>query len=141
MQYDARMRDWTRLVGETGDLADIVVVVLSLASTDYNLPRVDLDQFYDVFSKLHTEFPEVIPELDATKLDGYVYSRLLADALENALRLGVQIANPRFQYLEISQDRARTNLERVGARTGQSFLDALRPVAGAFAERVQAPVH
>jgi hypothetical protein len=140
MQYDPRMRDWTRLVGETGDLADIVVAVLSLASADHNVPKVDLDRFYGVFSELHTEFPDVIPDLDATTLNGYVYSRVLADALENALRLGVQIANPRFQYLEISQDRARTNLERIGARTEQGFLEALRPVAGTFAQKVQAPM-
>lgn len=137
MQYDARMRDWTRLVGETGDLADIIVVVLSLASAEHNLPKVDLDRFYGVFSELQEQFPEVIPDLDATTLNGYVYSRALSDALENALRLGVQIANPRFQYLEISKDRARTNLERIGARTEQGFLEALRPVAGTFAQKVQ----
>jgi len=141
MQYDPRMRDWTRLVGETGDLADIVVIVLSLASERYNVSRVELDRFYGVFSELHHEFPQLIPELDATTLNGYVYSRALSDALENALRLGVQIANPRFQYLEILQDRARTNLERVGARTGADFLEALRPVAETFAQRVQAPAH
>jgi hypothetical protein len=135
------MRNWTRLVGETGDLADIVVAVLSLASTDYNVSRVELDRFYGVFNELHTEYPDVIPELDATTLNGYVYSRALSDALENALRLGVQIANPRFQYLEIVQDRAQKNLERVGARTGRQFLDALRPVAQTFAQKVQAPAH
>ncbi len=135
---DTRMREWTRLVGETGDLADIVVAVLSLASAEHNLPRVDLDQFYGAFTDLRAKFPNVIPELDATVLNGYVYSRALSDALENALRLGVQIANPRFQYLEISEDRARTNLQRVGARTGPEFLTALGPVAESFAHSVQA---
>jgi hypothetical protein len=132
------MRDWTRLVGETGDLADIIVVVLSLASVDHNLPKVDLDGFYGAFKDLQAEYPQIIPELDATTLNGYVYSRALSDALENALRLGVQIANPRFQYLEISPDRARTNLERVGARAQKGWVDQLRPVAGKFAEKIQA---
>lgn len=139
----ARMRNWSRLVGETGDLADVVVATLSLASMNHKLLRLDLDQFYDVFSSLQKDFPKLIPELHATRLNGYVYSKPLGDALENALRLGVQIANPRFQYLEVPEDRAQKMLEGLRVRAGDEFVTSLAEVADELATRVSqsSPAH
>ena len=106
---DTRMREWTRLVGETGDLADIVVAVLSLASAEHNLPRVDLDQFYGAFTDLRAKFPNVIPELDATGLERL---RVLARAIRRARERSSSRRSNSKPTLSVPGRSRRTGQER-----------------------------
>jgi hypothetical protein len=133
MLNDPKLRDWRRHVGETGDLADIIAVTLSLASTRHGVSKIRLNDFYRQFGRLATKFPEVIPELHMTSIAGFAYSRPLGEALEEALRLGPDIANPRFQYIVVQPNDGTRNLERIRKRAGQLFIDKLQPVAADLA--------
>ena len=130
---DPKLRSWRRLVGETGDLADIVVATLSLASMHYGVAKVSLSDFYEEFGKLQQEYPNLIPDLQTGREAGVIYSKVLGDAVESALRLGVDIANPRFQYLVVSPDKGERALQRLRKRTGDEFIDKLEPVAASLA--------
>jgi hypothetical protein len=134
---DSTLRSWTRPVGETGDLADVIVTVLSLASADHNVSRVRLSDFYQVFSQLQNEFGDRIPDFYVSHIAGYPYSKALSEAVENALRLGVQVANPRFQYLEVTKQATERILRNIRGRAGEDFIDGLRPVAARLADNLK----
>ena len=133
---DSRLRNWRRLVGETGDLADIIVATLSLASTENDVSRIRLVDFYSIFDQLQKEFPDVIPLLHSTRANDYVYSKKLAGSLESALSIGIRIANPQFQFLEVDETIGKSNLERIQRRAGEDFIERLKPVAKRLAELV-----
>ncbi len=126
-------------VGETRDLADVIVATLSLASVRHGMPKIRLSDFYKEFEKLQKNFPDLIPDLQTSREAGVIYSRVLGDAVEGALRLGVDIANPRFQYLVVSQEKGQRALERLRKRTGDEFIDHLDPVAAELAASVRPP--
>jgi len=133
---DSRLRDWRRLVGETGDLADIIVATLSLASTEHNVSRIRLVDFYSIFDQLQKEFPDLIPPLHSTRANDYVYSKKLASALESALSIGIRISNPQFQFLEVEEAIGKGNLDRIQKRAGEAFIERLKPIAKRLSELV-----
>jgi hypothetical protein len=133
---DSRLRDWRRLVGVTGDLADIIVATLSLASTEYNVSKIRLVDFYSIFDQLQKEFPDLIPPLHSTRANDYVYSKKLASALESALSIGIRISNPQFQFLEVEATLGKGNLERIQKRAGEAFIERLKPIAKRLSELV-----
>jgi len=117
-------------LGKPGALADIIVAVLSLATIDHGLKKVSSPDFYRLFQRLIEEFPRKFPPITFERSGRYVYSKVLGDALERALRLGVQVMNPRFLYLGIEEaEDAQRNLELIGENTGKAFIENLRPVA------------
>ncbi|MGD0013160.1 MAG: hypothetical protein ABSD56_01860 [Bryobacteraceae bacterium] len=127
--------DWTRPLGEPGDLADTIVVLLNLAAVEHGFHKVSRPDFYSVFLQLKEEFPELLPPMVFTQTGDYVYSKALGDALEHALRFGVDPLNPRFYYLGILDPAdAPNNLQLVRENTGADFIEALRPLAARFAE-------
>jgi hypothetical protein len=134
---DSTLRRWTRPVGETGDLADVIVTVLSLASVDHNVSKVRLSDFYQVFSQLQSEFGDRIPNFYVSHIADYPYSKTLSEAVENALLLGVQIANPRFQYLEVTRQTAQRILHNIKERAKEDFIENLRPVACRLADNLK----
>ena len=130
------MHDWLHSMGKTGDLADIIVATLSLASVNYGVSKVRFSEFYELFARLEEEFPSLIPKLGAKQTGGDTYSKTLATALESALRLGVRIANPRFQFLEVPRPIGQRNLERLQKRAGEKFIEDLKDAAKYMANRV-----
>lgn len=128
---------FTRTLGEPGDLADIIVVTLSIARLDHNLLKVSRRDFYDVFCTLSREFPKEFPQMVFTRSGEYVYSKTLGNALERAVRLGVEVMNPRFCYFGIKDEGdARSNLKLVQDNTSKRFIQELRPVAKRLAALV-----
>lgn len=115
--------------GETGDLADVVLTTLSLASSRYGVERVDLGDYYAYFDRLKGEFPNEMPIFHSVQMGQFLYSKALATALENALRLGLRIANPRFQYIEVTKELADRNISRLSKRAGTNFVERLDPIA------------
>lgn len=132
--------DWTRPLGEPGDLADIIVATLSLAS-ELGAKKVSRPDFYEIFSQLGTEFPDVFPPMIFTRTGDYLYSKTLGSALEQALRSGLEVMNPRFFYFGVltPEDAARNvdlikgNLDLIKQNTGEAFIGRLRLVAKRFA--------
>lgn len=110
------------------DLADIIVATLSMAAEQAEKTRVDMTDFYVLFEKLQKEFPDVIPAFGVIRSGPFVYSKTLGHALEEAITRGVQIANPRFQFLEVNTQCARRNLVSLERRRGKEFQEELKPV-------------
>lgn len=133
---DIRLRAWTRPLGENGDLADVILATLSLASRDHQLTRVRLDAFDRAFAELQHQFPKLIPSLLVSSVGDEVYSERLGEALENALRLGIRVSNPQFQFLEVTPDRATLNIARLTQRVGEAFIEAVGPLSAAFATKL-----
>lgn len=130
-------RDWKSPVGVPGDLADVIVGTLSLASLS-GLKKVSKPEFYGLFLQLQKDFPDLFPQVVFTHTGKYVYSKALGDALERALRLGVDVMNPRFYYIGVEKkEDADRNLELICENTGTEFVERLRPVAVRLAELAQ----
>jgi hypothetical protein len=133
---------FTRTLGEPGDLADIIVVTLSIARLDHNLVKLSRSDLYDVFCTLSREFPKELPQMVFTQSGEYVYSKTLGNALERAVRLGVEVMNPRFCYFGIKDEGdARSNLKLVQDNTSKKFIQKLRPVAKRLAALVTESAH
>jgi hypothetical protein len=125
----------TYSIGKPGDLADTIVAVLSLASIEHGLKKISLPDFYMLFPRLVQDFPERFPPMRFEQTGRYVYSKALGDALEHALRLGIEVMNPRFQYIGVRDTTdAKRNLELIEGNTGGDFIQNLRPVAAKLAE-------
>jgi hypothetical protein len=125
---------WTQVLDQ---IADTILGILSLASKDHGVSRLDMTEFYQVFADLESEFPNLLPVgLDLSRTGQYVYSDALGDALQRALSRGIRIANPHFQYLEIPADVAERNVERLRKRLGNEFLTTLSQAAESLAKRV-----
>lgn len=131
------MRRWNNAIGEKGDLADIVVAIIALAETQGRV-KVRLDDYYRVFVLLSESFPSLFPVIDKEKAGDYIYSKALGNALQGALGIGLQIANPMFQYLQIPEGQCTQVLTRLERRTGPRFVSRLRPVAIKFNKLVAA---
>jgi hypothetical protein len=95
-----------------------------------------LVDFYSIFDQLQKEFPDLIPPLHSTRANDYVYSKKLASALESALSIGIRIANPQFQFLEVEKTIGEKNLERIRRRAGEAFIERLKPIAKRLSELV-----
>lgn len=128
------MGHWNRTMGENGDLADVVLGAISLASVDHGLERLSLDDYYRIFVRLREDFPDLIPELFTTNWEVSVHSKVLSDALEKALRLGLDIANPRFFYIEVKKQSGIQNIRWLEGRTGGPFIQKLKPLAHRLVE-------
>lgn len=133
---------FTRTLGEPGDLADVIVVTMSIARLNHGLVKVSRSDFYDVFRTLMREFPKRFPAMVFTQSGAYVYSKTLGDALERAVRLGIEVMNPRFCYFGIKDESdAKSNLELVQDNTGKRFIQDMRPIAKRLAVLAGASGH
>ncbi len=131
---DEKLRRWQKLVGETGDLADIVVATMSLAKVEHKVEKIPVVDFFRIFDQLQKEFAHLIPPLYTTHTGDFMYSRKLASALENALRIGVHVYSP--QLLTVEETIGKGNLERIRKRAGEAFIEKLKPVAKRMSELV-----
>jgi hypothetical protein len=133
---------FTRTLGEPGDLADIIVVTMSIARLDHGLMKLSRSDFYDVFRRLTREFPKKFPPMVFTQSGEYVYSKTLGDALERAVRLGIEVMNPRFCYFGIKDESdAKSNLKLVQDNAGKKFIQDMHPIAKRLAVLAGASVH
>ena len=136
-QQESNVAAWNRPLGEPGDLTDIIVVVLSLAH-EHGFTKVSRPDFYEIFSQLRSKYPTVLPEMVFTRAGEYVYSKTLGNALERALRSGLDTMNPRFFYFGVlKKEDAERNLALIKANTSNEFIDGLRPLAEDFAKLTQ----
>jgi hypothetical protein len=112
--------DWQKPVGETGDLADLVVGVIVLLKKQGL--EVSEDQFYKYLPKALVEFTGLrIPK-------DWLYQ-----AVERSLQLGVQLSS-RFRGFEVSPQ----TLEKLKARAGERFIEkACQPIADQLAEKLK----
>lgn len=123
---NASLRPWNKLVGINGDLADILLSVLSLASTRHGIAKVKIIRFYELAIKLHVDFPFIPASF-----------KVLCDAMENTLQIGVRISSD-FQHFEVPLNVALRNIGRLRNRVGEPFLKELAPVAEKFTQLVRA---
>jgi hypothetical protein len=119
---DASLRPWNKLVGLNGDLADVLLGILSLASARHGIARVRIAHFYQVAQNLNADFPFIPSSLKS-----------LCGAMEGALQIGVVISSD-FQHFVVSQNAALKNIGRLRNRMGESFLRELTPIASRFAQ-------
>lgn len=132
-------REWSRSIGEPGDLADIIVALFSVAKRDFHIQKVSRENLYEIFSVLQDEFPGSLPKMIFTRTGEYLYSKTFSGALERALRLGVDPLNPRFCYFGIKDDAdADKNLLLIRERTEKDFMEKMQPIAARFAEMAKA---
>lgn len=109
---------WKKLVGENGDLADVIVGVLSLLSTYHKIERIEICKFFREILKFH--YPD----------------RNLYWAIESSLQIGVRVSSD-LEYFEVPLSTAQNNLERLRKRVGPSFVEKLKPVADRLAKLVK----
>jgi hypothetical protein len=125
----------TQSLGKPGDLADTIVSIFSLAALEHGFRKVSAPDFYKLFLRLTEEMPEKLPAITFERTGRYVYSKVVGDALERALRSGVEVMNPRFLCYGIQEEaNAQSNLELIRENTGGDFIENLRPVAARLAE-------
>ena len=131
------LRPWDKLVGISGDLADVIVGVLSWVSVSHGVSIIRISDFYTLFIRLSGELPDSIQELNAVTHKGamgsFTFSTRLCDSLENALQLGIRMSGD-GQHLEIFTPVCRNNLERLRKRVGEAFVNNLRPISDRFAK-------
>ena len=138
MSQTKALADWRSPGGQPGDLADVIVGLLSLGNTHHEIKKVSKPDFYRALSQLQEEFPDRFPGVVFTGTGEYVYSKSIGDALERALRLGIDVMNPRFYYIGVQErEDAERNLRLIRENTGGSFLEMLEPVANRFAALVK----
>jgi hypothetical protein len=134
------LRPWGKLVGISGDLADVIVGVLSWASIAHGVAIISLTDFYLRFIQLSKEFPDQIQDLQAvtrrSALGNFLFSTRLCDSLEAALNLGIRIqGDGRSLYMPVETSRA--NLDRLRKRLGDEFVNELKPLCDRFSELVR----
>jgi|GEM_PF-4170090 hypothetical protein len=122
---DASLRPWNKLVGSNGDLADVLLGILSLASARHGIARIRITHFYQAAQNLNADFPFIPSSLKS-----------LCGAMEEALQIGVVISSD-FQHFVVSQNVALKNIGRLRSRMGESFLHELAPIAERFASMVK----
>ena len=122
---DASLRPWNKLVGLSGDLTDVLLGILSLASTRHGIAKVKITRFYELAIKLHADFSFIPASF-----------KLLCGAMENALQIGVRIASD-FQHFEVPLNIALRNIERLRKRVGSPFVDELLPIAEKFVQLIR----
>jgi hypothetical protein len=133
MEHVESLGGWRNPVGQPGDLADVVVGVLSLANVCHKIQKVSKPDFYRISLRLAAEFPDLFSGVVFTQTGEYVYSKVLGDALERALRLGVEVMNPRFYYIGVHDEvDAARNLNLIRENAGKDFVEALKPIANRF---------
>ncbi len=119
---DANLRPWKKLVGLNGDLADVLLGILSLISVRHGIAKVKITRFYELATKLNKNF-SFMPTSHKT----------LCGGMENALQIGVRISSD-FLYFEVPLNVALKNIGRLRGMVGGSFLTELAPIAGRFAQ-------
>ena len=131
------LRPWDKLVGINGDLADVIVGVLSWASISHSITVISLANFYSLFIQLSREFPDLIQDLHSVtrrdEKEDFLYSNRLCDSLEAAFQLGVRISGG-GQHLEMPPQICQRNLERLRRRVGEAFVANLNPIGNRLAE-------
>jgi len=131
-------RDWRRPIGESGDLADVIAAILSLAAQISNETKIPMSKFYSGFASLAKQYPDLLPDVHTTNVGGIVHAPELSEALEGAQRIGVGISNPTFQNLFfLDMDRAQNVLGLIQKREGKEFIERLRPLAQTFAAYIK----
>jgi len=132
-----KLRPWSKLVGVNGDLADVIVGVLSWAGISHSITVISLANFYSLFIQLSKEFPDLIQDLHSVTRqdegDNFLYSTRLCDALEATFQLGVRISGD-GQHLEMPPQICRQNLKRLRKRVGGELTINLKPIGDRLAE-------
>lgn len=137
---DPDSRDWRKLVGEPGDLTDILLATICQASMAGS-SKISNHDLYESFAQLEKEFPDLIPDLlfecKTLKWDGKPYPHLtshrLAKAIDPALLLGLEFS-PYGNHFEIREDKAQLILGRLRKRVGEEFVRDLEPVGKRLGE-------
>jgi len=131
---DPDCRDWRKLVGESGDLTDVLLAILCHASMA-GLSKISNHDLYESFAQLEKEFPDLIPDLlfecktmewDA-KPSSHWTSHRLDKAIDPALLLGLGFS-PDGNHFEIREDKTQLILGRLRKRVGEEFVRDLEPV-------------
>ncbi len=127
------LRHW--LIGESGDLPDTLLAILSHASSA-GVSEIRNSNLYELFARLEQEYPDLIPDLRmeqrTLKWEGkptvQFLSYRLSEAITSALQLGLEITPRNFNHFEIAPEKAEQVLKRLRGRVGDGFVDELQPV-------------
>lgn len=132
---DPKLREWRKLVGVPGDLADRLLAILSHASLA-GLSKISRRDLHESFARFEREFPSLIPELVMRQQPDF-YSYSLGRAMDSALRLGVDpVLSTDFDF-EVTPENAERNLEDLRERAGDDFVDSLQPVGACLADLIK----